>query len=320
MVFRKIGMNLSFSHLPVLLDEVIEGLNIKEDGIYVDGTVGGAGHSREILKRIPKGHLIGIDQDQAALNKANKVLSEVGDNFTLVHENYRNFDKVLKELGYDKVDGILLDIGVSSHQLDTVDRGFSYQFDGPLDMRMNQEQTLTAKTVVNTYSERELTQILREYGEERWAKRIAEFIIKARAEKPIESTGELVDIIKAAIPAGARKEGPHPATRTFQAIRIEVNQELDVLRESIEKMVDHLKIHGRIAIISFHSLEDRIVKNTYRDLYRDCICPPEFPVCQCDKVREIDIITRKPVTAREEELKQNHRARSAKLRIAEKIV
>ncbi|MCD1147193.1 16S rRNA (cytosine(1402)-N(4))-methyltransferase RsmH [Peptoniphilus sp. KCTC 25270] len=311
---------MDFEHVPVLLEEVLEGLNIKEDGIYVDGTLGGAGHSKEILKRIPKGHLIGIDQDQNAIDSATETLKEVGENFTIYKNNYANIQDVLEEFGVEKVSGILLDIGVSSHQFDTPERGFSYRFDAPLDMRMDQGNDLDAKKIVNTYSQKELHRVIKEYGEEKWASRIAEFIVKEREEKEIETTFELVEIIKKAIPSKARRNGPHPAKRTFQALRIEVNNELGVLEDTIPKMVDALEAGGRLAIITFHSLEDRIVKDIFKSLYIDCICPPEFPVCVCDKKREIEIITRKPIVSGKEELEKNNRAHSAKLRIAEKIV
>lgn len=310
---------MEFKHVPVLLEEVLEGLNIKEDGIYVDGTLGGAGHSLEIVKRLTSGKLIGIDQDRNALEKAREVLKDYEDKVVFVHENYENIDKVLNDLGIDKVDGILLDLGVSSHQLDEKSRGFSHNNDAILDMRMDETSSLTAKDVVNEYSEKEIEDVLFNYGEERWARRIAKFIIEERREKPIETTLELVSVIKKAIPKQVRKDGGHPAKRTFQGIRIEVNRELDVLKNSIEKMVNSLKTGGRLLIITFHSLEDRIVKNEFRELYKDCLCPPEFPQCICDKERTINIITRKPITASKEELEENPRSRSAKLRISEKL-
>ncbi|HZK33085.1 MAG TPA: 16S rRNA (cytosine(1402)-N(4))-methyltransferase RsmH [Tissierellaceae bacterium] len=311
---------MSFEHIPVLLNEVIEGLNIKQDGIYVDGTLGGGGHSQYIAKKLTSGKLIGIDKDEDALKKASEVLKDYDENVVLVHDNYENLDKVLMDLGIDKIDGILLDIGVSSHQLDEKSRGFSHNKDGPLDMRMDRTTLFTARDLVNTYSEKELEDIIWNYGEDRWAKRIAEFIVEERKEKPIETTMELVTVIKKAIPKGARRGGPHPAKKTFQAIRIEVNRELEVLKNSIPKMVKLLKPGGRIVIITFHSLEDRIVKNSFRELFKDCICPPEFPKCICDKVREIEIITRKPITPRKKEIKENPRSRSAKLRIGEKLM
>lgn len=310
---------MEFKHVSVLLEEVLEGLNIKEDGIYVDGTLGGAGHSLEIVKKLTSGRLIGIDQDENALIKARQVLKDYEDKVTLVHDNYENLPKVLAELGIEKVDGILLDLGVSSHQLDEKSRGFSHNNDAILDMRMDETSSLTAKDVVNTYTEKEIEDVLFNYGEERWARRIAKFIVEERQEKPIETTLELVTVIKKAIPKQVRKDGHHPAKKTFQGIRIEVNRELEVLRESIPKMVRVLNTGGRIAIITFHSLEDRIVKNEFKELYKDCLCPPEFPQCICDKEREINIITRKPIVASKEELEENPRSRSAKLRVSEKL-
>lgn len=310
---------MSFQHTPVLLDEIIEGLNIKEDGIYVDGTLGGAGHSKEIAKRLKTGKLIGIDQDVNALKKSEEVLSPYKENVILVHNNYENIDVVLRDLSIPKVDGILLDIGVSSHQLDEESRGFSYNKDAPLDMRMDKTNTTTAWDIVNNYSQSELEQIIFDYGEDRWAKRIAEFIVSEREEKSIDTTLELVSAIKKAIPKAVRMEGHHPAKKTFQAIRIEVNRELEVLKNSIEKMVELLNPGGRLLIITFHSLEDRIVKEYFRELYKDCICPPELPQCICEKRRQIKIITRKPIIPTDEEIRDNPRSRSSKLRIAEKI-
>lgn len=310
---------MNFQHTPVLLKEIVHNLNIKADGIYVDGTLGGAGHSKEIAKRLTSGKLIGIDQDLNALKKSEEVLSPYRENVILIHNNYENIDKVLLDLGIPKVDGILLDIGVSSHQLDEESRGFSYHNDAPLDMRMDKTGPITAWDIVNNYSEKELEQIIFDYGEERWAKRIAEFIVNERQDKPIDTTLELVAAIKKAIPKAVRMEGNHPAKKTFQAIRIEVNRELDVLKNSIEKMVGLLNPGGRLLIITFHSLEDRIVKDYFRELYKDCICPPEFPQCICEKRREIKIITRKPIVPTDEEIRQNPRSRSSKLRIAEKI-
>lgn len=310
---------MNFQHTPVLLNEIIENLNIKEDGIYVDGTLGGAGHSKEIAKKLKTGKLIGIDQDMNALKKSEEVLSPYKDNVILVHNNYENIDVVLKELNIPKVDGILLDIGVSSHQLDEESRGFSYHNDAPLDMRMDKSNTISAWDVVNNYSQKELEQIIFDYGEDRWAKRIAEFIVMEREEKAIDTTLELVSAIKKAIPKAVRMEGNHPAKKTFQAIRIEVNRELEVLKNSIEKMVELLNPGGRLLIITFHSLEDRIVKEHFRQLYKDCICPPEIPQCVCEKRREIKIITRKPIIPSDKEISDNPRSRSSKLRIAEKI-
>ncbi len=312
---------MEFKHIPVLFHEIMNIMAPQPGEVFVDCTLGGGGHSRGFLERIsPDGKLIGIDQDTNALAAAQQNLGEFGDRVTYVHSNYSNLDEILNNYAPDGVDGILFDIGVSSHQLDEKDRGFSYMQDAPLDMRMDQSRSMTARDVVNTYSEEELHRILKEYGEERWAKRIAKFIVEFRSQKPIETTGELVDIIKRAIPKGAREEGSHPAKRTFQAIRIEVNDELGVLERTIETAVKHLKTGGRVGIISFHSLEDRIVKEKFRYLASDCICPPELPFCQCDKVSEVKILTRKPVTASPEELEINSRSKSAKFRAAEKIL
>lgn len=310
---------MEFNHVPVLLNEVIEGLNIKEDGIYVDCTLGGAGHSKEIIKKIKDGLLIGVDQDQNALKKAGQVLSDYEEKVRLVHSNYENIGRILDELGIKKVDGILLDIGVSSHQLDEGERGFSHSKDAFLDMRMDTSSERRAWDVVNTYSKDDLERIIWNYGEDRWAKRIAEFIVAEREVKSIDTTLELVTVIKKAIPKKVRMEGHHPARKTFQAIRIEVNRELEVLENSIDEMVNRLNTGGRLAIITFHSLEDRIVKDSFKYLFKDCICPPSMPQCTCDKKREIKIITRKPIIAGEKELRDNPRSRSAKLRIAEKI-
>ncbi|WP_085875929.1 16S rRNA (cytosine(1402)-N(4))-methyltransferase RsmH [Peptoniphilus vaginalis] len=310
---------MEFAHKSVLLDETIEGLNIREGKIYLDGTLGGAGHSSEILKRLKgSGLLIGIDQDIEALEVAKERLTDY-KNVEFFNLNYINFEKALDELEIDKIDGVLLDIGVSSYQFDNPERGFSYRFDAPLDMRMDQDLEISAKDIVNTYSESEITRIIKDYGEEKWASRIAKFIVEERKKKDIETTFELVEIIKNAIPASARRNGPHPAKRTFQALRIEVNRELDVLKDSIERFVHRLNPGGRIAIITFHSLEDRIVKNAFKYLEKDCICPPSSPICTCDKKKEIKILTRKPITASDEELKENKRSHSAKLRIAEKL-
>lgn len=310
---------MEFAHKSVLLDETIKGLNIREGKIYLDGTLGGAGHSSEILKRLKgSGLLIGIDQDIEALEVAKERLTDY-KNVEFFNLNYINFEKALDELGIDKIDGVLLDIGVSSYQFDNPERGFSYRFDAPLDMRMDQDLEISAKDIVNTYSESEITRIIKDYGEEKWASRIAKFIVEERKKKDIETTFELVEIIKNAIPASARRNGPHPAKRTFQALRIEVNRELDVLKDSIERFVHRLNPSGRIAIITFHSLEDRIVKNAFKYLEKDCICPPSSPICTCDKKKEIKILTRKPITASDEELKENKRSHSAKLRIAEKL-
>lgn len=310
---------MKFHHVSVLLNEVLEGLDIKPDGTYVDGTLGGAGHSKEIVKRLTTGRLIGIDQDDNALEKSREVLRDHMDKVELVHSNYVNIREVLKSLNIERVDGILLDLGVSSHQLDTEERGFSHNKDAPLDMRMDTTREFSAWDVVNTYSADELTRIFLEYGEEKWGKRIAEFIVRERAVKPIDTTMELVTVIKKAIPKKVRLEGHHPAKKTFQAIRIEVNGELDVLKRAIADMVECLRPGGRLAVITFHSLEDRIVKEEFKELYKDCVCPPEFPTCICDKRREIEIITRKPIVPGKEELAENPRSRSAKLRVAERI-
>ena len=310
---------VEFHHVSVLLNECIEGLNIKENGIYVDGTLGGAGHSSEIVKRLKTGRLIGIDQDMDAIKAATQRLEPYKDRVTLVHDNFSNIKAVFAQLGIEKADGFLLDIGVSSHQLDEAERGFSYMQDAPLDMRMNGESDFSAYNVVNEYSEEELNNVIFKYGEERWAKRIAQFIVEARKQKPIETTFELVDIIKKAVPKGARKDGPHPAKRTFQAIRIEVNGELEILEKTIDDMTELLNPGGRLCIITFHSLEDRIVKNAFRKQENPCTCPPEFPVCVCGKKPLAKVITRKPILPSEEELEENHRSRSAKLRILERI-
>lgn len=312
---------MEFKHIPVLFHEIMDIMAPQPGEVFVDCTLGGGGHSGGFLERIsPDGRLIGIDQDTNALAAAQQNLSSYEGRVVFVHSNYQNLDAILNEYAPEGVDGILFDIGVSSHQLDEKDRGFSYMQDAPLDMRMNREQSLDAWQVVNTYSEDELHRIIKEYGEERWAKRVAKFIVEFRSQKPIETTGELVDIIKRAIPKGAREEGSHPAKRTFQAIRIEVNNELGVLQDTIAVAVKHLKKGGRLGIISFHSLEDRIVKEQFRYFASDCICPPELPFCQCDKVSEVKILTRKPVTASAEELEANSRAKSAKFRAVEKII
>jgi len=309
---------MDFKHVSVLLNECIEALDIKPDGIYVDCTLGGAGHSSEIIKRLsPKGRLIGIDQDTNALEAAGKKLANY-NNVTYVHDNFVNIDDVLERLNIEKVDGILMDLGVSSHQLDVAERGFSYMQDAPLDMRMNRDSDFSAYNIINDYSEGQLCKIISDYGEEKFAKRIAKFIVDRRSAKPIDTTLELVDIIKAAIPAKARREGPHPAKRTFQAIRIEVNKELEILNKAIEDSVKRLNSGGRLAIITFHSLEDRIVKVKFKDLENPCICPKEFPICICNKKSVLKVVTRKPMEPTEEELEENPRSRSAKLRIGEK--
>ena len=310
---------MEFNHVSVLLNECLDALNIKEDGIYVDGTLGGAGHSSEILKRLSEnGRLIGIDQDTDALKAAGLRLQNF-NNVTYVHNNFYNIKQILDDLDIEEVDGILMDLGVSSYQLDTGERGFSYMKDAPLDMRMNRENELSAYEVVNTYSEEELYRIIRDYGEEKFAKRVATFIVNAREEKDIETTLELVEIIKNAIPAKARREGPHPAKRTFQAIRIEVNSELSILNRAIEDGVSKLSKGGRMAIITFHSLEDRIVKNKFRDLAVSCRCPKEFPICVCGERAKVKVISRKAIDPSKEEVEMNPRSRSAKLRVIEKI-
>ena len=294
-------------------------MNIRPDGIYVDGTMGGGGHSLEIAKRLTTGRLICIDQDPNAHEAAGKRLAEYKDRITFVRDNFGNIKSILDSLGIEKIDGMLLDIGVSSHQLDEAERGFSYQQDAPLDMRMNPDRPFSAYDVVNGYDEDELDRVIFTYGEERWARRIAQFIVKEREAKPIETTGELVDIIKKAVPKGARKDGPHPAKRTFQAIRIEVNGELEVLQRAIDDVAARLAVGGRLCIITFHSLEDRIVKEAFRKQENPCICPPQFPVCVCGKKPLGRVITRKPILPSKEELEENPRSRSAKLRVLEGI-
>lgn len=310
---------MEFKHVSVLLNECIEGLKIKEDGIYVDGTLGGGGHSLEILKNLSeKGLLIGIDQDKDALRAAGIRLQNY-KNVKYVHSNFYNIESVLTTLDIEKIDGMLMDLGVSSYQLDTGDRGFSYMQDAPLDMRMNRENSLSAYEVINSYEEEELYRIIRDYGEEKFAKRIARFIVEAREKKAIETTLELVEIIKAAIPAKARREGPHPAKRTFQAIRIEVNSELSILNKAIEDGVNRLNKGGRMAIITFHSLEDRIVKLKFKELATACTCPKEFPICVCGGEAKVKVISRKAIEPSKEEVEENPRSRSAKLRIIEKL-
>ncbi len=310
---------MEFKHKSVLLEETIENLNIKPDGIYVDGTLGGGGHSYHIAEQLSSnGRLIGIDQDADAIAAATKRLEPFSDRVTIVRNNYCNFEQVLKELSIDKVDGIVLDLGVSSYQLDTAERGFTYKTDAPLDMRMDQRQQLTAKDIVNTYSEFDLYRIIRDYGEDRFAKNIARHIVSARQIKPIETTFELNEVIKAAIPMKVRAVGGHPAKKTFQAIRIELNHELDVLEDSIDTMIDHLNDKGRICIITFHSLEDRIVKTRFRNCENPCTCPPDFPVCVCGKKSKGKVITRKPIVPSDEELEENKRSKSSKLRVFER--
>lgn len=311
---------MEFKHKSVLLYETVDELNIKPDGIYVDGTLGGGGHSYEIAGRLSEGgRLIGIDQDEDAIKAASKRLEPYMDRVTIVRNNYCNMDKVLDELGIDKVDGIMLDLGVSSYQLDAADRGFTYNVDTALDMRMDQRQEITAKDIVNEYSEFDLYRIIRDYGEDRFAKNIAKHIVAARQEKPIETTFELNDIIKAAIPMKVRATGGHPSKRTYQAIRIELNKELEVLENSIDMMIDRLKPEGRLCIITFHSLEDRIVKTRFRNNENPCTCPPSFPACVCGKVPKGRVITRKPVVPTDEEINENSRSNSSKLRVFERV-
>lgn len=309
---------MSFNHYSVLLEETIENLNIRPDGIYVDGTLGGGGHALEVVKKLAdKGRFYGIDQDDAAISAAGERLAAYRDKITLIRSNYCHMQAVLKERGVEKVDGIVLDLGVSSYQLDTEERGFSYRFDTELDMRMDRRQSLTAKDIVNGYAEMELFRIIRDYGEDQFAKNIAKHIVKAREEKAIETTGKLNEIIKAAIPAKMRQNG-HPSKKTFQAIRIECNRELEVLRDSLDTMVEMLNPGGRLCIITFHSLEDRIVKSAFKKQENPCTCPPEFPVCVCGKQPLGKVITKKPILPSAEELEENSRSKSAKLRVFEK--
>jgi 16S rRNA (cytosine1402-N4)-methyltransferase len=311
---------MEFNHTSVLLGETIESLNIKPDGIYMDGTLGGGGHAYEVCKRLSdKGHFYGIDQDEAAIEAASKRLEEFGDKVTIIRNNYCNAREALRQKGVEHVDGIVLDLGVSSYQLDTVDRGFTYKYDTPLDMRMDQRQSLTARDIVNDYDEKTLYHVIKDYGEEQFAKNIAKHIVMRREQKPIETTYELNEIIKAAIPAKMRATGGHPSKRTFQAIRIECNHELDVLKNSLEDMIEMLNPGGRLCIITFHSLEDRIVKNCFRKMENPCTCPPEFPVCVCGKIPLGKATPRKPILPSEEELEVNSRSKSAKLRVFERI-
>ena len=313
---------MEFNHKSVLLDETVDSLNVKSGGIYVDGTLGGGGHSYQILKRMNgKGRLIGIDQDEDAICAATERLREYGDMVTIVRDNYCNIKNVLDNLGITGVDGIVLDLGVSSYQLDTSERGFSYMEDGPLDMRMDNRKNITAEDIVNDYSEMELFHIIRDYGEDKFAKNIAKHIVMERQKERITTTGQLADIVKAAIPMKVRAaKGGHPAKKTFQAIRIELNRELDVLKQSIDTMIDLLNDDGRLCIITFHSLEDRIVKNSFRKNENPCTCPPDFPVCVCGKKSKGKVITRKPVVPSAEELEENRRAKSSKLRVFERKV
>lgn len=310
---------MEFEHQSVLLWECIEALQIKPDGTYVDGTLGGAGHSTQIAKRLGEnGRLIGIDQDEAAITVAGERLAQFGDKVTIVRNNYCAMKEIAAEHAKEGLDGILLDLGVSSYQLDTVERGFSYRYDAPLDMRMDRRQTISARDIVNDYSEMELFRVIKEYGEEQFAKNIAKHIVNARKEKPIETTFELNELIKAAIPAKKRAMGGHPSKRTFQAIRIECNHELDVLRDTLDDMIALLNPGGRLCIITFHSLEDRIVKMAMKKAENPCICPPSFPICTCGRVSKGRVITNKPILPGEEELEQNSRSKSAKLRVFEK--
>ncbi len=311
---------MEFSHTSVLLSETIDNLSIKPTGVYVDGTLGGGGHAFHICEKLSsKGRLIGLDQDASAIEAASKRLAYFGTQMTtIVRSNYESIEEVLSNLKIDKVDGIILDLGVSSYQLDTAERGFSYREDARLDMRMDQRQSLTAREIVNNYSEAELFRIIRDYGEERFAKNIAKHIAVRRAEKPIETTFELVDVIKGAIPAKVRAKGGHPAKQTFQAIRIECNRELYVLKNTLDKMVELLNPGGRICIITFHSLEDRIVKKAFRKYENPCTCPPDFPVCICGAVSKGRVITKKPILPSKEECERNSRAKSAKLRVFER--
>ncbi|MCK4259011.1 MAG: 16S rRNA (cytosine(1402)-N(4))-methyltransferase RsmH [Halanaerobiales bacterium] len=311
---------MELTHTTVLLEETVQYLNVKPEGIYVDGTLGGGGHSLKIAKALGSGgHLIGIDQDEVALEIAKKRLTPYLEKITLVRDNFKNVKKALYYRGFEEIDGIIFDLGFSSLQVDDYERGFSYKRDAVLDMRMDQRQELTAREIVNSWNESELTRIIKEYGEEKWASRIAQFIVRERQRKQIDTTQDLVDLIKAAIPASARRSGPHPAKRTFQALRIAVNDELGVLKKALKDSLDLLKPGGRICVIAFHSLEDRIVKQFFRDLSKDCICPKDFPICVCGVKPVLKVITRKPITPGQEELEKNSRARSAFLRVAEKL-
>ena len=310
---------MGFEHKSVLLEETINGLNIRPDGTYVDGTLGGGGHAYEIARRLSdKGSIIGIDQDAAAIEAAGIRLKDFGEKVTIVRSNYCEMKSRLHELGIDKVDGIILDLGVSSYQLDTAERGFSYREDAPLDMRMDTRQTMTARDIVNDYSEMELYRVIRDYGEDKFAKNIAKHIVAARSKAPIETTGQLSGIIRQSIPMKYQKMSGHPAKRTFQAIRIELNRELDVLKDSLDDMIDLLNPGGRLCIITFHSLEDRIVKSAFRKNEHPCTCPPDFPVCVCGKVSKGKVITKKPILPTKEEQEYNSRSKSAKLRIFER--
>ena len=310
---------MAFKHTSVLLHETVDGLNVRPDGIYVDGTLGGGGHAFEVCTRLgDKGRFIGIDQDAAAIEAAGKRLEGFGEKVTIIRSNYRDMKPQLQNIGVDKVDGIVIDLGVSSYQLDTVERGFSYRADAPLDMRMDQRQKMTARDIVNSYSEAELYRVIRDYGEDRFAKNIAKHIVLEREKAPIETTGQLNEIIRRAIPMKIQKTSGHPSKRTFQAVRIELNHELDVLRDSLDEMIDILNPGGRICIITFHSLEDRIVKSAFRKNENPCTCPSHFPVCVCGKVSKGKVVTRKPILPSEEEMEENSRSKSAKLRIFER--
>lgn len=310
---------MAFQHTSVLLHETVDGLNIRPDGIYVDATLGGGGHAFQVCSRLDsKGRFIGIDQDAAAIEAASARLSVFGEKVTIIRSNYCDMKARLQEIGIDKVDGIMIDLGVSSYQLDTADRGFSYRMDAPLDMRMDQRQTMTAKDIVNTYSEMELFHVIRDYGEDRFAKNIAKHIVAERQKSPIETTGQLVEIIRQSIPMKVQKTTGHPAKRTFQAIRIELNRELDVLKDTLDDMIDLLNPGGRLCVITFHSLEDRIVKSNFRRNENPCTCPSDFPVCVCGKVSNGRVVTRKPILPGGEELEVNSRSKSAKLRIFER--
>lgn len=310
---------MAFQHTSVLLHETVDGLNIRPDGIYVDATLGGGGHAFQVCSRLnSKGRFIGIDQDAAAIEAASARLSVFGEKVTIIRSNYCDMKARLQEIGIDKVDGIMIDLGVSSYQLDTADRGFSYRMDAPLDMRMDQRQTMTAKDIVNTYSEMELFHVIRDYGEDRFAKNIAKHIVAERQKSPIETTGQLVEIIRQSIPMKVQKTTGHPAKRTFQAIRIELNRELDVLKDTLDDMIDLLNPGGRLCVITFHSLEDRIVKSNFRRNENPCTCPSDFPVCVCGKVSKGRVVARKPILPGEEELEVNSRSKSAKLRIFER--
>ena len=314
------GFIMTFNHKSVLLNEVIESLNIKADGYYVDGTLGGGGHALEVVKRLESGKLIGIDRDSDAIKAATQRLNDYINNVIIIRDNYVNIENILKKENIDKVDGIYIDLGVSSYQLDTAERGFTYRFDAPLDMRMDDRNELKASDIVNDYSESELFHIIRDYGEDRFAKNIAKHIVEYRNKKRIETTFELVDIIKASIPMKIQVTGGHPAKRTFQAIRIELNKELEVLTDSLDVMIDLLKPGGRLSVITFHSLEDRIVKQAFKKAESPCVCPKKFPVCVCGNKSKGRVITRKAILPSEEELEENSRSKSAKLRVFEKGV